>query len=750
MSRRPVLPGFLALTLLAGGGRAHAQGDVLYPGSTVQGDILRGQGVAYKGAAVFYLNAAKARSIDADTQIRFNEYVYQSYQEYLRQRALRIARTAAGRNASLAEIQRRLRERPTESDLASGDALNVVLADLADPRLPATAWEGAKVSLPKEAARTIPFQYASVGGTLALGRLDVGESWPVALRYKALEEPRRAYQRAVSTLLEQCRGHRLTPEAVEAVGAAAKDLGSRAEAVIPPTSPNYRQVARQFTGSLGRSARALTGTTYVEDLLVELDGFKGSTVADLVDLMRRYNLHFGPTEAPDERGLYQSLYPMLVNQRKALGIDAGGRYGVRPPEPSAPEVGRPAVGPTLVGVWSRVTDKGNDPDVGLLPDSLLDDREGPHRWTFDGRTLVMTWLSAKEPGKFVRITAQLSGDGRSYEGTYKNGTRVWGRKLSDAGGPGPAIRRVRVTVGAGGACDLLVDAGAGEAGPEPRQGEMKLAGLSEARVAPDADGRLDILHVFRETRGIADFGKLAGSAHQPMQGLSLNRTDGTLVLTPVPAPGEPRKSAVFGYPRYLKLPATVTLDLERFPAGTLAIQVEKIQPHEVLAVRVMRDGRGARVNATWHPLDRGTQKRGDARFLFDQPIEPGRPAVHGFQLPDNAVSSDDRFALKVSFTSETPAALRSMEVEARVVPYFGAALDADQATGVLVVKSLMKGSPAERSGLRQGDVILSIGGTRTKDLKEALSLLGQIPIGEQAKVEVSRVGKPVEISIKAE
>ena len=332
----------VAVLGLACVGRARAQGDVLFPGSTVEGDVLRGQGVAFKGAAVLHLNAARARSIDADTAMRFNEYVYRSYQEYLRQRALRIAGKAAGRKASLEEIERRLREAPTDADMAGGDALNVVLVDLADPRIPTTVREAAKVPLPKGAARTIPFQYATIGGTLALGRLDVGGAWPVALRYQALERPRRAYQQAVARLLEQCRSHQLTPEAVEAVGAAARELGSRAEAAIPQSSQAYRQVARQFTGSLERSARAWTQTTYIEDLLGELDGFRGATIGDLVDLMRRYNLHFGPTEAPEERGLYQALYPLLVEQRRALGLDAGGTVGrdeARPTSPSSPEVG---------------------------------------------------------------------------------------------------------------------------------------------------------------------------------------------------------------------------------------------------------------------------------------------------------------------------------------------------------------------------------------------------------------------------
>ena len=133
---------------------ARLQGDVLYPGSTVQGDVLRGEGVAYEGAAVFYVYAATARSIDADTRMRFYEYDYRSYQECLRKRARRIASKAAGRNARLAEIQRRLRESPTEPDLASGDAPNVMLADLSDPVISPSLRDKAKVALPGGEAAT--------------------------------------------------------------------------------------------------------------------------------------------------------------------------------------------------------------------------------------------------------------------------------------------------------------------------------------------------------------------------------------------------------------------------------------------------------------------------------------------------------------------------------------------------------------------------------------------------------------------
>jgi hypothetical protein len=435
--------------------RARAQGNVLFPGSTVQGDILRGQGVAYRGAAVLHLNAARARSIDADTAMRFNDYVYRSYQEYLRQRALRIAGKAAGRKATLEEIERRLREAPTDADMAGGDALNVVLVDLADPRIPATVREAAKVPLPEGAARRIPFQYATVGGTLALGRLDVGDVWPVALRYQTLERPRRAYQQAVARLLEQCRSHQLTPEAVEAVGAAARELGSQAEAAIPQSSQAYRQVARQFTGSLERSAGALTRTTYVEDLLGELDGFRGATIGDLVDLMRRYNVHFGPTESPEELGLYQALYPLLVEQRKALGLDAGrsvGRVEARQKSPSSPEVGRQAVAPAaevavprggadpVIGRWQ--TDRGTLAVSSVWEfrgdGSLVYERYGKKafgRWSRQGERIVARTTSDDQ-----RLSIQkwftIASQGRGNMDVVMEGTRpyTWNRLDLPLGG----------------------------------------------------------------------------------------------------------------------------------------------------------------------------------------------------------------------------------------------------------------------------------------------------------------------------
>ncbi len=56
----------LLLTLLISAFSIRAQ-DVVLPGSTIEGDMLRGQGQFLKGMAWYELNAAKARELDAKT-----------------------------------------------------------------------------------------------------------------------------------------------------------------------------------------------------------------------------------------------------------------------------------------------------------------------------------------------------------------------------------------------------------------------------------------------------------------------------------------------------------------------------------------------------------------------------------------------------------------------------------------------------------------------------------------------------------
>ena len=63
-----------------------------------------------------------------------------------------------------------------------------------------------------------------------------------------------------------------------------------------------------------------------------------------------------------------------------------------------------------------------------------------------------------------------------------------------------------------------------------------------------------------------------------------------------------------------------------------------------------------------------------------------------------------------------------------------------------VVVSVEKGSPAERAGLRTGDVILAFGGKPIEDPNELPRLVAATAPGQQAQLEVWRNGKREQLS----
>src|SRR5215213_7963221 len=130
----------LALFVVAaGGGTCQAQWN--YPmgygawgwngwgggGETVQGSVAQGLGMFAAGAGVYNEKTAVANSINADTAMRWNQYMWLSQQEANRRYHEKLAREQAGNTKGREEVYNRLRNNPTTRDIARGDALNVAL-----------------------------------------------------------------------------------------------------------------------------------------------------------------------------------------------------------------------------------------------------------------------------------------------------------------------------------------------------------------------------------------------------------------------------------------------------------------------------------------------------------------------------------------------------------------------------------------------------------------------------------------------
>jgi serine protease Do len=69
-----------------------------------------------------------------------------------------------------------------------------------------------------------------------------------------------------------------------------------------------------------------------------------------------------------------------------------------------------------------------------------------------------------------------------------------------------------------------------------------------------------------------------------------------------------------------------------------------------------------------------------------------------------------------------------------------------KARGALV-SDVMAGSPAERAGMRQGDVITSFDGKEIKDPRQLQLVVAETPIGRQVAVEIFRDGRPLKLTL---
>ncbi len=163
--------------------------------STVQGDIAQGEAALAAGAGQYNQQTAVANSINANTVMQFNQYMYMSQQEQNAKQFIRQARRQGRVNATAAETADRLRNRPETADIKRGDALNVLLDDLTTPDiLHSSNLRLADASIASSLVREIPFRNAAEAVTISIDRLTDPQRMPSLLRADALKAEREAFR----------------------------------------------------------------------------------------------------------------------------------------------------------------------------------------------------------------------------------------------------------------------------------------------------------------------------------------------------------------------------------------------------------------------------------------------------------------------------------------------------------------------------------------------------------------------------
>jgi serine protease DegQ len=73
-----------------------------------------------------------------------------------------------------------------------------------------------------------------------------------------------------------------------------------------------------------------------------------------------------------------------------------------------------------------------------------------------------------------------------------------------------------------------------------------------------------------------------------------------------------------------------------------------------------------------------------------------------------------------------------------------------KATEGALIAGVLKGGPADRAGVKPGDVLLQVNSKPVTDSSSLLNLIAALKPGEQAMLAVSRKKQTVEFSVKVE
>jgi hypothetical protein len=292
----------------------------VFPGSTPEGDYLRGVGFAAMGMGQYNEKTAAAESINLDTAIRWNEYVAAVAKQQSLEYAKRRERIAAENKENYNKILERIKNAPSARDVMDGDALTAELDRLTAPEISESSFRSSQVPLSIDDIRRIPFRLGEKGETFSMRRLTMkGKGkWPVAFQDPAFAAERRDFDKAVNKALDEAMEGKAQLSSIKKVQEAAEDLARKLDQVVDAKADHraYSEAVERLREL--RSTARLLETHKIQLAIGEIDKYSGTTVNDLKLFMRNYKLTFGAAVSKEERELYPQLYEALKIQREKI------------------------------------------------------------------------------------------------------------------------------------------------------------------------------------------------------------------------------------------------------------------------------------------------------------------------------------------------------------------------------------------------------------------------------------------------
>jgi hypothetical protein len=235
---------------------------------------------------------------------------------------------------------RRLRDKPTAHDIASGDALNVILDELNDGGISIHTLKGANVRLGGVLIREIPFQNAPAAVTFSVDQL-TQDGPPSVLKSPGFAPERTALERIADKLHEEAaKGREPRPETIAEGLDLIQATWDKVEAALPEGSSDRRDAESYLKGLSG--LYRMLGTPAANVLLAGADGRPETKVRDLLNIMNLHELRFGVARTPRQRLAYEQLHPVLASLR-----DESTPAVARPVSSAATPKGRRSKQPSL-------------------------------------------------------------------------------------------------------------------------------------------------------------------------------------------------------------------------------------------------------------------------------------------------------------------------------------------------------------------------------------------------------------------
>jgi hypothetical protein len=296
-----------------------ASAQVIGPGSTIEGDYLRGLGVAGWGMGLYNLNTAEANAINLDTAIRWDQYVT----IVLREENALNAQIAAVRFAKKLRLWKELEERkamsPEDREILNGEALNHRMDLLKGNDIYDSFFETKAVPIPPDVIRKIRFFLPQDATAFSMQRLTHKEKgrWPALLRNDSYQVGCKRYEKALDNALDHALDRTLKKADLDAIDSAIEDL----ENVLRRDSISREDTLyKEAFTHLHEMRAVLEGMKHhhVEMVLSEIESQPCASVYELKKLMSKHGLRFAPADNPDEKLLYRTLYEVLNKQYEEL------------------------------------------------------------------------------------------------------------------------------------------------------------------------------------------------------------------------------------------------------------------------------------------------------------------------------------------------------------------------------------------------------------------------------------------------